>query len=274
MREFRLVSVLLVLLVSAPSRASAQTTAPTVQAFDPNSPICQMIHSAARANALPVDFFARLIWVESRFRPDEIGPSTRTGERAQGIAQFMPGTAMERFLSEPFNPVEALPKSGEFLAELRDQFGNLGLAAAAYNAGPQRVRDFMAGLRELPMETRNYVLSITGRPIEDWVKSAKNESDAAFQDEPSADADGTTGNCGEIVMFLSHAPNLFAAGTQRWVPSWCRYLHQPNTNICGSVHEEGSTISTSSLVQPRAHLPVLGHHRADTPQLVHDTVFR
>jgi hypothetical protein len=257
MREFRLVSALLVLLVNAPLQAQAQTT-------------------AARANALPVDFFARLIWVESRYRPDEIGPSTRTGERAQGIAQFMPGTAMERFLMEPFNPVEALPKSSKFLAELRDQFGNLGLAAAAYNAGPQRVRDFMAGLRELPVETRNYVLTITGRPIEDWVKEAKNEFGAGFKGEPNADAnpDDTAGGCRELIMFLSRAPNLFATQAQRWVPSWCRYLHQPNTNICGSVREEGSTISASSLVQLRAHLPVLGHHRADAPQLVHDSVSR
>ena len=63
----------------------------------------------------------------------------------------MPGTAAERGPFEPFNPVEALPKSGEFLAELRDEFGNLGLAAAAYNAGPQRLRDFLAGLRDLPL---------------------------------------------------------------------------------------------------------------------------
>ena len=69
---------------------------------------------------------------------------TRSGQRAQGIAQFMPGTADERGLLDPFNPVQALPKSAEFLAELRSEFGNLGLAAAAYNAGPRRVRDWLA----------------------------------------------------------------------------------------------------------------------------------
>jgi soluble lytic murein transglycosylase-like protein len=42
---------------------------------------------------LPVEFFARLIWQESRLRPDAIGPVTRSGKRAQGIAQFMPATA-------------------------------------------------------------------------------------------------------------------------------------------------------------------------------------
>ena len=57
----------------------------------------------------------------------------------------MPGTANERGLLDPFNPVQALPKSAEFLSELRDQFGNLGLAAAAYNAGPRRVQEWLAG---------------------------------------------------------------------------------------------------------------------------------
>src|SRR6266566_1685300 len=146
--------------------------------------VCPMIEAAARAHGLPIDFFTRVIWQESRFRPDEIGPVTRSGARAQGIAQFMPGTAAERGLVEPFNPVEALPKSGEFLAELRDQFGNLGLAAAAYNAGPQRVRDFIAGLRGLPLETRNYVLAITGHPVEEWVKPAQEQSGEGSKVEP------------------------------------------------------------------------------------------
>ena len=86
-----------------------------------------------------------MIWQESRFRSDAIGPVTRSGQRAQGIAQFMPGTANERGLLDPFNPVQALPKSAEFLNELRNQFGNLGLAAAAYNAGPRRVQEWLAG---------------------------------------------------------------------------------------------------------------------------------
>ena len=72
-----------------------------------------------------------MIWQESRFQPDAVGPVTRSGARAQGIAQFMPGTASERRLLDPFDPVQALPKSAEFLDELRNQFGNLGLAAAA-----------------------------------------------------------------------------------------------------------------------------------------------
>jgi soluble lytic murein transglycosylase-like protein len=91
-----------------------------------------MVESAAAAHGLPFEFFARVIWQESRFRSHAVGPVTRSGWQAQGIAQFMPMTAAERLLRNPFDPAQALPKSAEFLRELRAQFGNLGLAAAAY----------------------------------------------------------------------------------------------------------------------------------------------
>jgi len=157
-----------------------------------------MVESAARANHLPLEFFARVIWQESRFQADAVGPPTRGGERAQGIAQFMPRTAAERRLLDPFDPVLALPKSAEFLRELRDQFGNLGLAAAAYNAGPQRVRDWMKGARTLPDETRRYVLAITGRSVDDWASGAKGEPG-----QPSPP------NCRQLMALLTRAPNPF-----------------------------------------------------------------
>ena len=126
------------------SPPAAEASAPAAPG-DAQKSICLLLESAARANGLPVEFFARVIWQESRFRADAVGPVTRSGKRAQGIAQFMPGTAAERNLLNPFDPIQALPKSAEFLRELRREFGNLGLAAAAYNAGPRRVREWMAG---------------------------------------------------------------------------------------------------------------------------------
>jgi len=132
--------------------------------------ICQLAQSQAIAHALPFEFFARVIWQESRFRSDAVGPVTRSGQRAQGIAQFMPATAAERLLHDPFDPAEALPKSAEYLRELLSQFGNLGLAAAAYNAGPQRVRDWLTGRRTLPPETENYVRTVTGRTAQEWTR--------------------------------------------------------------------------------------------------------
>jgi soluble lytic murein transglycosylase-like protein len=131
MHAFRLVVALSILMLATPLRVLAQPDVPPERAPDLSASICSLIETAARQNALPTDFFARVIWQESRFQPDVVGPVTRSTARAQGIAQFMPATAAERRLLDPFNPVEALPKSAEFLAELRDRFGNLRLAAAA-----------------------------------------------------------------------------------------------------------------------------------------------
>ena len=69
--------------------------------------------------------------------------------------------------------MQALPKSAEFLNELRGQFGNLGLAAAAYNAGPRRVQEWLAGSGGMPQETRNYVAAITGSTVDDWAAAGK-----------------------------------------------------------------------------------------------------
>jgi len=86
--------------------------------------ICDAIAAAGTENDLPVDFFARLIWQESRFDPTAV---SRAG--AQGVAQFMPATANARGLADPFDPIEAIAHSA--LRDLRREFGNLGLAAAA-----------------------------------------------------------------------------------------------------------------------------------------------
>lgn len=178
--------------------------------------ICLMIESAAKANSLPLEFFTRVIWQESRFQSDAVGPLTRGGTRAQGIAQFMPDTASERRLLDPFDPVQALPKSAELLSELRNQFGNLGLAAAAYNAGPRRVHAWLAGTGTMPLETRNYVSAITGSTIEQWAAAGRGA-----KTPPSS----PTTSCRDLMALLTRAPNAFvshleqnvqAAATKAW----------------------------------------------------------
>jgi hypothetical protein len=200
-----------VLLVQAPlSDARAQTSAP-------DDSICLMIESAARDHGLPMEFFARVIWQESRFRADAVGPVTRSGKRAQGMAQFMPGTAAERGLLDPFDPVQALPKSAEFLKELWLQFGNLGLAAAAYNAGPRRVREWLAGTGPMPGETRNYVSAITGMTVDDWAAERNKPRDG--KDAPKQEQKREPG-CGELMALLKRSPSPFLEQlTQRVVHS-------------------------------------------------------
>jgi hypothetical protein len=123
----------------------------------------RLAEDAAKAHGLPTDYFIRLIAYESGFNQGAVSPAG-----AVGIAQFMPSTAQDRGLKDPFDPVEALPKSAAFLSDLNRQFGNLGLAAAAYNAGSKRVLEWLDGRSNLPIETRRYVYVVTGRFAEDW----------------------------------------------------------------------------------------------------------
>ena len=162
---------------------------------------CEEILLSAKTFQLPKQFLLRLIWQESHFNPQAVSHAG-----AMGIAQFMPGTAQWRGLDDPFDFSLSIQHSGRWLGELRQQFGNLGLAAAAYNAGPGRVQDWLAGTRELPAETRDYVRIITGRNADDWVgmrdgsdaaapTSAEMECPprggvAAFRAEPDAGASG------------------------------------------------------------------------------------
>jgi hypothetical protein len=125
--------------------------------------LCGAVAAVARANDLPIPFFANLIWQESSFNFKTV---SRAG--AQGIAQFMPRTAFEYGLINPFEPIHALNVAGKMLRELSGQFGNVGLAAAAYNAGPRRVIAWLAKRGALPGETRRYVLAITGHSTEVW----------------------------------------------------------------------------------------------------------
>jgi hypothetical protein len=197
--------------LATPQDAGAPATAkPTADAREANTreAVCLMIEAAARANDLPLEFFARVIWQESRFQSDAVGPLTRRGQRAQGIAQFMPGTASERRLLDPFDPVQALPKSAEFLSELRNQFGNLGLAAAAYNAGPRRVQEWLAGSGPMPQETRHYVLAITGTTVDEWATAGKK---AKMSDR------ATYAGCRELMALLKRAPNYFVTELEQHV---------------------------------------------------------
>jgi Transglycosylase SLT domain len=192
--------------------AEPQNAPVTEPESDTREAMCLMIESAAKAQDLPLEFFARVIWQESRFQPDAVGPVTRSGQRAKGIAQFMPGTAEERRLLDPFDPVQALPKSAEFLSELRGQFGNLGLAAAAYNAGPRRVREWLDGSGTMPQETRNYVLAITGAPIDDWAAAVK-----AGKTPETTVGHAPTSNCRALMALLRRAPNPFVTELEQHV---------------------------------------------------------
>ena len=157
--------VLASLFMPRPSPADAAKTVPDEDASEPATveQICQALVQAAVTHEIPKGFLARLIWQESRF-----DPQARSPVGALGIAQFMPRTAVAFGLDDPHDPITSVAASARFLGQLRDQFGNLGLAAAAYNAGSGRVSKWLKGENQLPTETENYVKIITGSAAKRW----------------------------------------------------------------------------------------------------------
>jgi soluble lytic murein transglycosylase-like protein len=131
--------------------------------------VCQTVDRVAAANRLSAAFLTRVLWQESRFRSDALSP-----KGAEGVAQFMPPTALDRGLADPWDPGPAIAAAGRLLAHFRTQFGNIGLAAAAYNAGAGRVQKWLGAATGLPAETRAYVLNVTGWDIQDWVAAGGN----------------------------------------------------------------------------------------------------
>lgn len=202
--------VALAALLSQPIEARA---APSVD------DICHTLAQAAASNELPEEFLTRLIWQESRFDPNAVSPAG-----AQGIAQFMPQTAAMRGLTNAFEPLEALRESASYLRELRTTFhGNLGLAAAAYNAGPNQVEAWLAGRSALPFETQAYVRIVTGYPAEAWVSRQPPRFESSSTAAPGSTSSSTTKGvrCVELAKLMTETaaqPRPDLTSSPAWGP--------------------------------------------------------
>ncbi len=137
--------------------------------------LCKTLFASAQDNDLPIPFFANLLWQESRLKDNVVSK-----KGALGIAQFMPQTAAETGLQDPFDPMQAIPASARLLRTLRMEFGNLGFVAAAYNAGAHRVADWLQHRSSLPRETRDYVVRVTGLSAEAWRKIPVDDAALTF----------------------------------------------------------------------------------------------
>jgi soluble lytic murein transglycosylase-like protein len=124
------------------------------------------IRCAIYQNSSRPELIAAVAYQESRFNP-----SVCSRRDACGIMQFMNATAQE-YSVDRFDVVSSIKGAEAYLGRLEKQFGNLGLALAAYNYGPGNLRKWLSKgsqIGALPVETQNYVMQITGKPIELWL---------------------------------------------------------------------------------------------------------
>ena len=104
---------------------------------------------------MSAQLLAAQLYAESDFNPFARSPAG-----AQGIAQFMPGTAAAVGLADPFDPDAAINAQAHLMRDLLGRFGSVPLALAAYNAGPGAVA--ACGCIPPFPETRAYVARILG----------------------------------------------------------------------------------------------------------------
>ncbi|MCE3247709.1 MAG: hypothetical protein K0R41_1534 [Geminicoccaceae bacterium] len=147
----------------------------------PPEAFAPLIKQAAAQYGVDEGLLVRTLHKESGFAPDVVDGRRVSSAGALGVAQFMPDTA-KRFGINPLDPAQAIPASARYLAENKKLLGNDGLALAGYNWGEGNVQRWLASgadPRRVPGETRDYVMKITGRPIEAWAQAGRQGAPAA-----------------------------------------------------------------------------------------------
>ena len=130
-----------------------------------NSPYSDVIGAAAKDTGLPENLIRNVIAEESNFNPRAISP-----KNAQGLMQLLPQTAARYSVANIFDPKQNIEAGARYLKDLLARYsGDLKLALAAYNAGPDVV-DRYAGIPPFP-ETQKYVAHITASLAHDEAKN-------------------------------------------------------------------------------------------------------
>ena len=150
------------------SLATSANSAATALMMPPGAPSTADSHSdrfagfvdeAARRFDIPATWIRAVMLVESSGNPTAVSP-----KGAMGMMQIMPETwadlrARYHLGSDPFDPRDNIVAGAAYLRELYDRFGAAGFLAA-YNAGPTRFEDYLAGVRPLRNETTDYLAKL------------------------------------------------------------------------------------------------------------------
>lgn len=116
----------------------------------------EIFTEASVTYGVPKDLLKAIAKAESNFDPNA---TSRCG--AQGIMQLMPATAKSLGVTDAYDPYQNIMGGAKYISEMLDKYdGNVSLALAAYNAGPNNVSKY-GGIPPFE-ETQNYVAKVTG----------------------------------------------------------------------------------------------------------------
>jgi hypothetical protein len=134
----------------------------------PSAPYGNLIHAAAERHGVDENLIMHVIAAESNFNPRAV-----SHKKALGLMQLLPQTAARYSVANVFDPAQNIDAGTHYLRDLLEQYqGNLTLALAAYNAGPDAVGRY----RGVPpyAETQEYVRHITGKLLKYKSPTPKN----------------------------------------------------------------------------------------------------
>ena len=130
---------------------------PTVAPL-PDGPYAQLIRAAAEKHGVDENLIHRMILVESNFNPKAVSRKS-----ALGLMQLLPETASQYSVRNAFDPAQNIDGGTHYMKDLLARYhGDLSLALAAYNAGPQMVQRY-GGIPPFP-ETQKYVRRVA-KPV-------------------------------------------------------------------------------------------------------------
>ncbi|WP_345815561.1 lytic transglycosylase domain-containing protein [Paraburkholderia sp. PREW-6R] len=154
---------------ASPAAEPSASVASRVMAFAP------LIEKAARATQLDAALLMAVIDVESGGNPQAVSP-----KGASGLMQLMPATGMRHGAFDLFDPQQNIGAGARYLQALLQQFGDLALALAAYNAGEGAVQKSNGQIPPYA-ETLSYVPKVIARY--GWYRDAMLGTTSAFIQE-------------------------------------------------------------------------------------------
>lgn len=140
----------------------------------PTAPFGNLIRNAAEKHGVDENLITHVIAAESNFNPRAV-----SRKQALGLMQLRPATAVRYSVGNVFDPAQNIDGGTHYLKDLLERYGgNLVLALAAYNAGPENVERY----RGVPpfAETQSYVRRITTKLNQDKTGAARGENQKAF----------------------------------------------------------------------------------------------
>lgn len=152
----------------------------SAQAYTPSN-IEELVKHYAKLYVLDENLVYAVIRAESDFNPYAVSSAG-----ARGLMQLMPETAADMGVSDVFDPAQNIAGGTQYLAKMLTLFKNdIRLALAAYNAGPQAVKDH-GGIPPYK-ETQAYVRRVCDY-AGSYAKGADKGKYAVLSSKPSAGA--------------------------------------------------------------------------------------